>query len=60
MNFTGFLWLPALFFKINYFWLRWFFVAAHGLSLVAASGGCFLVKVHGLVIRWPLVAEHRL
>ena len=22
-----------------YFWLRWVFVAAHGLSLVAASGG---------------------
>ena len=23
-----------------YFWLRWVFVAARGLSLVAASGGC--------------------
>ena len=23
-----------------YFWLRWMFVAARGLSLVAASGGC--------------------
>ena len=31
----------VLFFKINliYFWLRWVFAAARGLSLVAASGG---------------------
>ena len=26
-------------FLFIYFWLRWVFVAAHGLSLVAASGG---------------------
>ena len=26
-----------------YFWLRWVFVAARGLSLVAGSGGCSLV-----------------
>ena len=37
------------FFKINvfiylsiYFWLHWVFVAAHGLSLVAVSGGATL------------------
>ena len=37
--------LFILFLKINlfiiyfYFWLHWVFVAVHGLSLVAASGG---------------------
>ena len=25
--------------KFIYFWLRWVFIAAHGLSLVVASGG---------------------
>ena len=28
-----------IYFIYIYFWLRWVFVAAHGLSLVAASGG---------------------
>ena len=28
-----------LFFIFKNFWLRWVFVAAHGLSVVAASGG---------------------
>ena len=27
-------------FLFIYFWLRWILVAAHGLSLVVASGGC--------------------
>ena len=27
------------FYLFIYFWLRWVFVATHGLSLVAASGG---------------------
>ena len=34
--------LGKIFFLINlfiYFWLRWVFVAVHGLSLVVASGG---------------------
>ena len=42
------LFIPFLFFLINlfilfiyYFWLCWVFVAARGLSLVAASGGYF-------------------
>ena len=38
--------------KFIYFWLLWVFVAAHGLSLVAASG--LLIAVASLV------AEHRL
>ena len=42
------------------FWLRWVFVAACGLSLVAASGG-YSLAVHGLLIAVAsLVAEHRL
>ena len=33
-----------------YFWLHWVFTAAHGLSLLAASGGYSPVEVHGLLI----------
>ena len=48
------------FFKIIFlfcfvlFWLRWVFVAAHGLSLVAASGGYSSLRCAGLSLRWPL------
>ena len=43
------------YFILSYFWLRWVFVAAHELSLVAASG------VRGLLIEVvSLVVEHRL
>ena len=34
--------LTTSFFIYFYFWLRWVFVAAHGLTLVAASGGATL------------------
>ena len=30
-----------------YFWLRWVFVAAHGLSLVAVSGGYSSLRCTG-------------
>ena len=44
-----------------YFWPHWVFVAAHGLSLVAASGGLLFVVVHGLLtVVAFLVVEHRL
>ena len=33
-----------------YFWLRWVFIAACGLSLVAESGSCFL-------LRWLLLLQ---
>ena len=33
-----------------YFGLCWVFVAAHGLSLVAANRGYFLVVIHWLLI----------
>ena len=44
-----------------YFWLRWVFVAAGGLSLAVASGGLLFVAVHGLlIVVASLVAEHGL
>ena len=44
-----------------YFWLCWVFTAAHGLFLVAASGGYSLVTVHWLLIVVVfLVAEYGL
>ena len=43
------------------YWLCWVFVAAHGLSLVAASGGYSFVAVHGLLLAVAsLVVEHGL
>ena len=32
--------LKKIFFNLIYFWVRWVFIAAGGLSLVAASRGC--------------------
>ena len=44
-----------------YIWLRWVFVAARGLSLVAVSGGYSFLAVHRLLIAVAsLVAEHGL
>ena len=49
------------FFFLIYFWLRWVFIAARGLSLVAASGGLLFLVVRRLLIAMAsLVAEHRL
>ena len=42
-------------------WLHWVLVAAHGFSLVVASGGSSLAAVHGLLTAVAsLVAEHGL
>ena len=38
-----------------YFWLRWFFVAARGLSLVAVSGGYSSLRCEGFSLRWLLL-----
>ena len=38
-----------------YFWLRWVFVAAHGLSLVAASGGHSSLRCAGFSLWWCLL-----
>ena len=35
-----------------FFWLRWVFVYAHRLSLVAASGGYSLVRCMGFSLQW--------
>ena len=47
--------LFILFFIFIYFWLRWVFVAARGLSLVAASGGYSLLQCVGFSLRWLLL-----
>ena len=53
--------LFIFFFLFFYFWLRWVFVAACGLSLVAVSGGLLFVEVHGLlIVVASLAAEHKL
>ena len=38
-----------------YFWLCWVFVAAHGLSLVVASGGYSLLPCAGFSLQWLLL-----
>ena len=38
-----------------YFWLRWVFVAARGLSLVAVSGGYSSLRCAGFSLRWLLL-----
>ena len=46
----------CIFFFI-YFWLRWVFVAARGLSLVAASEGCSSLRCMGFSLRWILLLQ---
>ena len=49
------------FFKLINLWLLWVFVAAHGLSLVAVSGGLPFVAVHrSLIAVSSLVAARAL
>ena len=46
------------FFKINLFiiyWLHWVFIAAHGLSLVAASRGYSSLRCTGFSLWWLLL-----
>ena len=40
-----------------YFWLCWVFVAARGLSLVAASGGYSSLRCAGFSLRWRLLLQ---
>ena len=44
-----------LFIYIFYFWLHWVFIAALGLSLVAASGGYSLLWCAGFSLQWLLL-----
>ena len=44
-----------------YFWLRWVFIAAHGLFPSCGERGLLFVAACGLLIAMvSLVAEHRL
>ena len=48
------------YFLLIYFWLRWVFIAAHELFVVAESVDYSLVEMHGLLIAGAsLAAEHR-
>ena len=38
-----------------YFWLRWVFIAEHGLSLVAANGGYSSLRCVGFLLQWLLL-----
>ena len=40
-----------------YFWLRWVFIAACGLSLVAESRGYSLLRCTGFSLRWLLLLQ---
>ena len=60
-HFIGHIFL-SFFFSINlfiYFWLHWVFVAAHGLSLVAASGGYSSLWCVGFSLWWLLLLQSR-
>ena len=46
---------PFFFYKFIYFWLHWVFVAAHGLSLVVASGGYSFLRCVGFSLWWLLL-----
>ena len=47
----------AFIYFILFFWLRWVFVAARRLSLVAASGGYSLLRYAGFSLRWLLLLQ---
>ena len=40
-----------------YFWLHWVFVAARGLSLVAATGGYSSLWCTGFSLQWLLLLQ---
>ena len=52
-----------IYYKFIYFWLRWVFVAARGLSLVVASRGyswlqCVGFSLWWLLLLWSIVSRH--
>ena len=60
MNRTESLFLKNKFiYLFKYFWLRWVFVAACGLSLVVVNGGYSYVAVDVLLIAVASLVEHR-
>ena len=48
-----------LFYLFFYFWLRWVFVAVHGISLVTASGGHSSLRCKGFPLQWLLLLGAR-
>ena len=48
----------VLFTFFFFFWLRWVFVAASGLSLVAASEGYSSLRRTGFSLRWLLLLQN--
>ena len=46
-----------LFIHLFNFWLHWVFAAAHGLSLVAVSGGYSLLRGAGFSLWWLLLLQ---
>ena len=49
--------LESILFIYFYFWLRWVFAAACGLSLVVASRGYSLLRCTGFSLRWLLLLQ---
>ena len=45
------------FYLFIYFWLSWVFVAVHGLSLVAVSGGYSLLRCAVFSLQWLLLLQ---
>ena len=50
-------WFFCQIFFVLYFWLNWVFVAAHGISLVAASGGYSFLQCVGFSLWWLLLLQ---
>ena len=44
-----------IYLSLIYFWLCWIFVAVHGVSLVAVSGGYSSLRCAGFSLRWFLL-----
>ena len=46
-----------LFILFIYFWLRWVFIAAHGLSLAVAIGGYSSLRCAGFSLQWFVLLQ---
>ena len=58
---TFYLFIYRFIYLFIYFWLRWVFIAARGLSLVAVGAGYSSLVCTGFSLWWLLfVAEHGL
>ena len=55
--FKGYVFTYLFILFIIYFWLRWIFVAAHGLSLVMESGGYASLQCAGFSLWWLLLLQ---